>query len=147
MLIIFSCVCWLSVSLWRCLFSLPPFFVLDFLFSWADCGSDHELLTAKFRIKLKKVGENTRIFSHDWNQISYDYTVEVRDRFKRLDRQSVWRTVDRGLWHCRGGRHQDHPLEKEMQKGKMVVWGGLTNRWEKKRSKMQRRKGKIPIWR
>ena len=43
----------------------------------ADCGSDHELLIAKFRHKLKKVGETTRSFRYDLNQISYDYTVEV----------------------------------------------------------------------
>ena len=47
-----------------------------------DCGSDHELLIAKFRLKLKKVGKNTRAFRHDLNQIPYDYTVEVRNRFK-----------------------------------------------------------------
>ena len=51
----------------------------------ADCGSDHELLIAKFRLKLKKVGKNTRPFRYDLNQISYDYTVEVRERFKGLD--------------------------------------------------------------
>ena len=51
----------------------------------ADCGSDHEHLTAKFRLKLKKVGETTRPFRYDLNQIPYDYTVEVRNRFKGLD--------------------------------------------------------------
>ena len=51
----------------------------------ADCGSDHELLTAKFRLKLKKVGKTTRPFRNDLNQIPYDYTVEVRNRFKGLD--------------------------------------------------------------
>ena len=51
----------------------------------ADCGSDHELLTAKFRLKLKKVGKTTRPFRYDLNQIPYDYTVEVRNRFKGLD--------------------------------------------------------------
>uniref|UniRef100_A0A4W2DNA5 RNA-directed DNA polymerase n=1 Tax=Bos indicus x Bos taurus TaxID=30522 RepID=A0A4W2DNA5_BOBOX len=51
----------------------------------ADCGSDHELLIAKFRLKLKKVGETTRPFRYDLNQIPYDYTVEVRNRFKGLD--------------------------------------------------------------
>ena len=51
----------------------------------ADCGSDHELLTAKFRLKLKKVGKATRTFRYDLNQIPYDYTVEVRNRFKGLD--------------------------------------------------------------
>ena len=51
----------------------------------ADCGSDHELLIAKFRLKLKKVEKTTRPFRYDLNQIPYDYTVEVRNRFKRLD--------------------------------------------------------------
>ena len=51
----------------------------------ADCGSDHELLITKFRLKLKKVGETTRPFKYDLNQIPNDYTVEVRNRFKGLD--------------------------------------------------------------
>ena len=51
----------------------------------ADCGSDHELLIAKFRLKLKKVGKTTRSFRYDLNQIPYDYTLEVRNRFKGLD--------------------------------------------------------------
>ena len=51
----------------------------------ADCGSDHELLIAKFRLKLKKVGKTPRPFRYDLNQIPYDYTVEVRNRFKGLD--------------------------------------------------------------
>ena len=50
----------------------------------ADCGSDHELLIAKFRLKLKKAGEMSRSFRYDLNQIPYDYTVEVRNRFKGL---------------------------------------------------------------
>ena len=50
----------------------------------ADCGSDHELLIAKFRLKLKKVGKTTRPLRYDLNQIPYDYTVEVRNRFKGL---------------------------------------------------------------
>ena len=51
----------------------------------ADCGSDHELLIAKFRLKSKKVGKTTRAFRYDLNQIPYDYTVQVRNRFKGLD--------------------------------------------------------------
>ena len=61
----------------------------------ADCGSDHELLIAKFRLKLKKVGKTTRPFRCDLNQIPYDYTVEVRNRFKGLDRTN--RVPDK-LW-------------------------------------------------
>ena len=51
----------------------------------ADYGSDHQLLIAKYRLTLKKIGETTRSFKFDLNQIPYDYTVEVTDRFKRLD--------------------------------------------------------------
>ena len=51
----------------------------------ADCGSDNELLIAKFRLKLKKVGKTTRPFRYQLNQIPYKYTVKVTNRFKRLD--------------------------------------------------------------
>ena len=51
----------------------------------ADCSSDHELLIAKFKLKLKKVGKTTRPFRYDLNQIPYGYTVEVRNRFWGLD--------------------------------------------------------------
>ena len=51
----------------------------------ADCGSDHELLIAKFRLKLKKVGKTSRPVRYDLNQIPYNYTVEVRNRVKGLD--------------------------------------------------------------
>ena len=63
----------------------------------ADCGSDNELLIAKFRLKLKKVGKTTRPFRYDLNQIPYDYTVEVTNRFKglRSDRvpEELWTEV------------------------------------------------------
>ena len=55
----------------------------------ADCGSDHELLIAKFRLKLKKVRKTTRPFRYDLNQIPYNYTVEVTKRFKELDHLRV----------------------------------------------------------
>ena len=51
----------------------------------SDCGSDHELLIAKFRLKLKKVGKTTKPFRYDLNQIPYDYPVKIRNRFKGLD--------------------------------------------------------------
>ena len=51
----------------------------------ADCGSDHELLIAKFRLILKKVGKTTRPFRYELNQIPYNFTVEVTNRFKGLD--------------------------------------------------------------
>ena len=88
-----------------------------------DSGSDHELLIAKFRVKLKKVGKTTRPFRYDLNQIPYNYTVEVTNRVKGLDLigkvpEELWREVQ---CHCSGDRDQDHPREKEMQKSKMVV--------------------------
>ena len=51
--------------------------------------------------------------------------------------------MEGGLKHCTGGSAHDHPQEKEMQKSKMAIWGGLTNSCEKKRGEKQRRKGKI----
>ena len=60
-----------------------------------DCGSDHELLTAKVRLKLKKVGETTKLLSYDLNQIPYNYTVQVRNRFKGSD---LINTVSEELW-------------------------------------------------
>ena len=53
--------------------------------SGADCGSDHQLLIAKFRLKLKKTRKNTRPARYDLNQILYEFTVEVANRFKGLD--------------------------------------------------------------
>ena len=61
----------------------------------ADCGSDHELLIAKFKLKLKQVEKTTRPFRYDLNQIHYDYTVEVRNRFKELD---LINRVSEELW-------------------------------------------------
>ena len=61
----------------------------------ADCGSDHEIYIAKFRLKLRKVGKTTRPFRYDQNQIPYNYTVEVTNRFKGLD---LIDRVPEGLW-------------------------------------------------
>jgi len=61
----------------------------------ADCGSDHELLIAKFRLELKKVGKSIRPLRYDLNQIPYDYTVKVKNRFKGLDQ--IDRVPDK-LW-------------------------------------------------
>ena len=105
----------------------------------ADCGSDHELLITKIRLKLKKVGKTTRPFRYDLNQIPYDYTVEVRNRFKGLD--LIDRVPDE-LWNevCTGDRDEDHPHGKEMQKSKMAEESLQT---AVKRNQKQRRKGKI----
>ena len=85
---------------------------------------------------MKKVGKTDRPFRYDLNQIPYDYTVEVRNRFKGLD--LIDRVPDE-LWNevcdCTGDRDPDHPHGKEMQKSKMAVWRSLTNSCEKKRGK------------
>ena len=63
----------------------------------ADCTSDHKLLIAKFRLKLKKVGKTTRLFKYDLNQIPYDYIVEVTNKFKELDLvEECLKTLDGG---------------------------------------------------
>ena len=110
-----------------------------------DCGSDHELLVAKFRLKIKKVGKTTRQFRYDLNQTPYDYTVEVRNRFKGLN---LIDRVPKELWTEVHDIVQETgiktiPMEKKCKKSKMAVWGGLTNSCEKKRSEKPRKKGKI----
>ena len=85
----------------------------------ADCGSDHEPLIAKFRLKLKKIGESTRPFRDDLNQIPYNYTVEVTNRFKGsdlIDRvpEELWMEIHDIV------QDQDHPQEKERQKEKSL---------------------------
>ena len=62
----------------------------------ADCGSDHELLISKFRLKLKKVGKTTRPFRYDLNQIPYDYTMEVTNTVKGLDLIEFLKNYNRG---------------------------------------------------
>ena len=110
----------------------------------ADCGSDHDLLIAKFRLKLKKEGKTTRPFRYDLNQIPYDYTVEVRNRFKGLDLiECLMNYGQRFVTLYRRQGSRPSPWKRNAKKSKMAVWGGLTNSCEKKRSKKQRRKGKI----
>ena len=88
----------------------------------ADCGSDNELLIAKFRLKLKKVGITTRPFRYDLNQIPYDYTVEVKNRFKGLD--LIDRVPDK-LWTevrdiVQGTGIKTIPMEKKCKKAKWL---------------------------
>ena len=94
-----------------------------------DCGSDHNLLIAKFRLQLKKVGKTTRPFRYDINQISYDYTVEVINGFKGSD---LIDTVPEELWTevcdiVQEAVLKTIPKKKKCKKGNMVVCGGLTN--------------------
>ena len=104
----------------------------------------HELLIATFRLKLKRVGENTRPFRYDLNQIPSDYTVGVRNRFKGLD--LIDRVPDELLTEVRD-IVQETGIKtsqwKRNAKKQNDCLGGLTNSCEKKRSKKQRRKGKI----
>ena len=88
----------------------------------ADCGSDHEVLIAKFRLKLKKVGKTARPFRYDLNQIPYDYTVEVRNRCKGLD--LIDRVPDE-LWTEVRDNVQETgiktiPMEKKCKKAKWL---------------------------
>ena len=94
---------------------------------------------------MKRVGKTIRPFKYDLNQIPYDYTVGVKNRFKGLD--LIDRVPDE-LWTEVCDMVQDIgiktiPMEKKCKKSKMAVWGGLTNSCEKKRSEKQRRKEKI----
>ena len=71
----------------------------------ADCGSNHELLIGKFSLKLKKVGKSTRPFRYDLNEIPYNYTVGVRNRFKGLDLidrvpEELWMEVHDIVWEA-----------------------------------------------
>ena len=88
----------------------------------ADCGSDQELLIAKFRLKLKKVGKTARPFRYDLNQIPYDYTVEVRNRFKGL---ALTDRVPDELWNEVRDTVQETgiktiPMEKKCKKAKWL---------------------------
>ena len=96
---------------------------------WADCGSDHELLIAKFTLKLKKVWKTTKPFRYDLNQIPYDYIVEVRNRFKGLDLIDIkcLKNYGRRFVTLVAGI-KTIPKKKKCKKGKMVVWGGLTKK-------------------
>ena len=113
----------------------------------ADCGSDHELLIAKFRCKLKKVGKTTRIFRYDVNLILYDYTVEVRSRFKGLD----WRnTVPDKLWTEVHDIVQETgiktiPMEKKCQNAKGLSGEALQIVVKKEKQKVHEKRKDISI--
>ena len=93
----------------------------------ADCGSDHELLITKFRLKLKKLGKTARPFRYDLNQIPYDYTVEVRNQFKGPD---LINRVPDELWNVVHDIVQQTgiktiPMEKKCKKAKWLSGEGL----------------------
>ena len=108
----------------------------------ADCGSDHELLIAKFRLKLKKVEKATRPFRYDLNQIPYDYTVEVRNRFKGLD--MIDRVPDE-LWNEVHDIVQETgiktmPMEKKCKKAKWLSGEALQIAVKRREVKSKREK-------
>ena len=110
----------------------------------ADCDSDHELLIAKFRLKLKKVGK-TRPFRYDLNQIPYDYTVDVRSRVKGLD--LIDRVPDE-LWTEPHDIVQETgiktiPMEKKCKKAKWLSGEALQIAVKRREAKSKSRKGKI----
>ena len=110
-----------------------------------DCGSDHELLTAKFRLKLKKVGETTRPFRYDLNQIPCNYTVQGKNRFKGLDLKD---RVPEELWMevhdiVQEAGIKTIPKKKKCKKTKWLSEEALQTVMRKKKRERQRKKGKI----
>ena len=112
-----------------------------------DCGSDHELLIAKFRLKLKKVGKSIRPFRYDLNQIPYDYTVEVRNRLKGLD--LIDRVPDE-LWMEVGDTIQETgiktiPKKKKCKKAKWVSEEALQTAVRRREVKGKREKERYTL--
>ena len=108
----------------------------------ADCGSDHEHLITKFRLKLKKVGKTTRPFRYDLNQIPYDYTLEVRNRFKGLD---LIDKVPDELWMEVHDIVQETgiktiPMEKKCKKAKRLSGEALQIALKKREAKSREEK-------
>ena len=111
-----------------------------------DCGTDHEFLIAKFRLKLKKVGETTRPFRYDLNQIPYNYTTEVRNRFKVLDLLEClmnygWRFVT--LYRSQGSRPLPRKRNAKRQNGCL---GRLYKQlWKEEKGKQRRKENIYPF--
>ena len=107
----------------------------------ADCGSDHEFLIAKFRLKLEKVGKTTKPYRYDLNQIPFDYTVALMNRFKGLN---LVDRVPEELWtyvHNILRRWWPKSFSRKRNARRQSCWG-FANSWEKKRRKRQKRKEK-----
>jgi len=113
----------------------------------AECASDHELFIAKFRLKLKKVGKTTRPFRYDLNEIPYDYTVEVRNRFKGLDLidrvpDELWKEVhdivqETGI--------KTIPMEKKCRKAKWLSGEALQIAVKRREGKAKEKRKNISI--
>ena len=112
----------------------------------ADCGSDHEHLIAKFRLKLKKVGKTTRPFRYDLNQIPYDYTVEVRNRFKGLD--LIDRVPDELWTEVRDRRQGSRPSswKRNAQKQNGCLGRPYKYLWKEEKLKAKEKRKDISIW-
>ena len=112
----------------------------------ADCGSDHELLTAKFRLKLKKVGKTTRPFSYDLNQIPYVYTVEVRNRCKGLDLIECLMNYGQSfvtLYRRQSSRPS--PWKRDAKKAKWLSEEALLTAVKEEKQKAKEKRKDIPI--
>ena len=112
----------------------------------ADCGSDHELI-AKFRLELKKVGETARPFRYDLNQIPYDYTVEVRNRFKGQD--LIDRVPDE-LWNevrdiVQETEIKTIPMEKKCKKAKWLSGEALQIAVKRREAKAKEKRKDVTI--
>ena len=112
-----------------------------------DCGSDHELFIVKFILKLKKVGKTTRSFRYDLNQIPYDHTVEVRNRFKGLD--LIDRVPDE-LWTevhdiVQETEIKTIPREKKCKKAKWLSEEALQIAVKEEKRKAKEKRKDIPI--
>ena len=113
--------------------------IWKFMVHVADCGSYHQLLIAKFRLKLKKVGKTARPFRYELNQIPYDYTVEVRNRFKGLDLidrvpDELWKEV-RDIVQETGIK--TIPMEKKCKKAKWLSGEALQTAVKRREVKSQ----------
>ena len=115
--------------------------------SGADCGSGHELLIVKFRLILKKVRKTTRSFRYDLNQTPYNYTVEVRNRFKGLDlieclKNYGWRFVT--LYRRRWSRPSPRKRNRKRQNG--CLRRPYKYLWIEEKQKAKEKREDIPIW-
>ena len=113
----------------------------------ADCGLDHELLIDKYRLKLKKVEKTTRPFRYDLNQIPYDYTVEVRNRFKGLDLKD---RVPDELWMevcdiIQETGNKTIPMEKKCKKAKWLSEEALQIAVKRREEKSNEKRKDISI--
>ena len=102
----------------------------------ADCGSDHQLLIAKFRLKLKQAGKATRPVRCDLNQIPSEHIAEETEiQGIRSSKQSAWRTMDRGSEYCTGGSKQSHPKKKECKKAEWLSEEALQTAEQRREAK------------